>query len=42
VVALARGFGVPAVSVTTVEELNTAFKRSLAEPGPFLIEAVMP
>jgi acetolactate synthase-1/2/3 large subunit len=42
VVALARGFGVPAVSVTTLEELDAALRRSLTEPGPALIEAVMP
>jgi acetolactate synthase-1/2/3 large subunit len=41
-VALARGFGVPAVSVSTVEELDSAVTRSLAEPGPSLIEAVLP
>jgi acetolactate synthase I/II/III large subunit len=42
VVALARGFGVPAVSVTTVAELDVAYRRSLAEPGPSVIEAVLP
>jgi acetolactate synthase-1/2/3 large subunit len=42
VVALARGFGVPAVAVSTTEQLDTAFRRSLAEPGPSLIEAVLP
>jgi acetolactate synthase-1/2/3 large subunit len=41
VVALAQGFGVPAVSVATVAELDASFRRSLAEPGPFLIEAVL-
>jgi len=41
-VALARGFGVPAVSVATVEDLDAAYRRSLAEPGPSLIEAVLP
>jgi acetolactate synthase-1/2/3 large subunit len=41
VVALAKGFGVPAVSVATVAELDASFRRSLAEPGPFLIEAVL-
>ena len=30
------------VSVTTPAELDTAFRRSLAQPGPFLIEAVLP
>jgi acetolactate synthase-1/2/3 large subunit len=42
VVSVARGFGVPAVSVTTVAELDLALRRSLAEPGPSLIEAVLP
>jgi acetolactate synthase-1/2/3 large subunit len=40
--AVARGLGLPAVSATTVEELDTAFRRSLATPGPFVIEAVLP
>jgi acetolactate synthase-1/2/3 large subunit len=42
VVALARGFGLPAVSVTNVAELDSAVRRSLAEPGPSVIEAVLP
>jgi acetolactate synthase-1/2/3 large subunit len=41
-VALAKGFGVPAVSVTTVAELDAALRRCLTEPGPSLIEAVLP
>jgi acetolactate synthase-1/2/3 large subunit len=40
-VSLARGFGVPAVSVRTPEELSAALHRSMAEPGPYLVEAVM-
>jgi acetolactate synthase I/II/III large subunit len=40
-VSLARGFGVPAVSVRTTEELVAALQRSLGEPGPCLVEAVM-
>jgi acetolactate synthase-1/2/3 large subunit len=40
-VALAKGLGVPAVSAATVAELDASFRRSLAEPGPFLIEAVL-
>jgi acetolactate synthase-1/2/3 large subunit len=40
-VALAKGFGVPAVSAATVAELDASFRRSLAEPGPFLIEAIL-
>lgn len=38
---VARGFGVPAAKATTVEELDAALTRSLSEPGPFLIEAVV-
>ena len=40
-VSLARGLGVPAVSVATVEDLVTALERALAEPGPYLIDAVL-
>jgi acetolactate synthase-1/2/3 large subunit len=40
--AVARGLGVPAVSVTTAGELDAAFQQSLATPGPFVIEAVLP
>jgi acetolactate synthase-1/2/3 large subunit len=39
--ALAGGFGVPACSVSTDEELAAAFVHFLAEPGPSLIEAVL-
>jgi acetolactate synthase-1/2/3 large subunit len=42
VVSLARGLGVPAVSVASVAELDAAYRRSLAEPGPSVIEAVLP
>jgi acetolactate synthase-1/2/3 large subunit len=37
--ALAKGFGVPAHTVSTDTELGDALTRSLAEPGPALIEA---
>ncbi|MCB2012262.1 MAG: acetolactate synthase large subunit [Geminicoccaceae bacterium] len=40
-VSLARGFGVSGTSVATVGELRAALARSLAEPGPTLIEAVL-
>jgi acetolactate synthase-1/2/3 large subunit len=40
--ALARGFGVPAARATTAEELADALARSLATPGPGLIEALLP
>jgi acetolactate synthase I/II/III large subunit len=41
-VALARGMGVPAVRATTAEELADALRRAGAEPGPHLVEAVLP
>jgi acetolactate synthase-1/2/3 large subunit len=40
--ALAAGFGVPASRVTTAEELDAALRRAHAEPGPKLIEAIVP
>ena len=41
-VSLAQGMGVPATRATTAEELTTALERSLAEPGPSLVEAIIP
>lgn len=40
-VSLAEGMGVPGVRVTQAEELVAALNRSLAEPGPSLIEALL-
>jgi len=40
--AIARGFGVPASRARTSEELRDQLARSLATPGPSLIEAVVP
>ncbi len=40
-VAAARGFGVPAVSVSEAGAFASAFARALATPGPQLIEAVL-
>jgi acetolactate synthase I/II/III large subunit len=40
--ALADGMGVPAARATTADELVTALERGLAEPGPFLVDAVLP
>ncbi len=40
-VSLARGLGVPASRATTAGELVAALERSLAEPGPSLVEAVL-
>ena len=39
--ALAKGMGVSAERVTTAEALIRALRRSLAESGPYLIEAVI-
>ena len=41
-VALASGMGVPASRATTAEEFAAQFGKALAEPGPHLIEAVVP
>jgi acetolactate synthase-1/2/3 large subunit len=41
-VALATGMGVPAVRVTTSEEFTEALANALAEPGPHLIDAIVP
>ncbi len=40
--AIARGFGVDAVRVSTADELVSALRRAYAEPGPHLIEAAVP
>jgi len=37
----ARSMGVPAARVETPEEIAPAIRRSLAEPGPFLIDLVL-
>ena len=41
-VAMARGMGVPASTATTSEELADQFSKALKEPGPHLIEALVP
>jgi acetolactate synthase-1/2/3 large subunit len=41
-VALAAGLGVPAARATSADELVAQLERSLAEPGPGLIEVVLP
>ena len=41
-VELAKGFGVPARRVDTGEQLADALQRAIAEPGPQLIEVVVP
>jgi len=39
---LSAGLGVPARRVTTAEELDQALREAYAEPGPHLIEAIVP
>jgi acetolactate synthase-1/2/3 large subunit len=41
-VAIAKGFGVPATRATTADDFAKQLARALAEPGPALIEAVVP
>ena len=41
-VAISTGFGVPAVRVTTAEDLATELRRAFTEDGPHLIEAIIP
>ncbi|HKE76326.1 MAG TPA: acetolactate synthase large subunit [Acidimicrobiales bacterium] len=41
-VALATGLGVRATRATTAEEMSDQLARALAEPGPSLIEAMVP
>ncbi len=41
-VALATGMGVPASRATTAEAFAKQLAHSLAEPGPHLVEAVLP
>ncbi|MGY1691971.1 acetolactate synthase large subunit [Geodermatophilus sp. SYSU D01105] len=41
-VALATGMGVPATRATTAEELADRLRAALSEPGPHLVDAVLP
>ncbi len=41
-VAVSTGLGVPATRATTGEELSEQLERAIAEPGPHLIEAMVP
>jgi len=41
-VSIARGLGVQAVRVDTGEDLVAQLERAIAEPGPHLIETVVP
>jgi acetolactate synthase-1/2/3 large subunit len=40
--ALAHGMGVPATRATTAEEFTEQLQRAIAEPGPRLVEAIVP
>jgi acetolactate synthase I/II/III large subunit len=40
--ALAQGMGVPAARAATADELVSALERGIAEPGPYLVDAVLP
>ena len=40
-VSLATGMGVPAQRATTAEEFNAALAKSVATPGPSLIEVMI-
>ena len=39
---ISTGLGVPATRVTTAAELDQALRLAYAEPGPHLIEAIVP
>ena len=41
-VSIATGLGVPAGRAETAEDLTTQLEKALAEPGPHLIEAILP
>ena len=41
-VKIAEGFGIPGVTVSTAEALARELARALAEPGPHLIEMLLP
>jgi acetolactate synthase-1/2/3 large subunit len=41
-VKIAQGFGIPGVTVSTAEDLARELKKALAEPGPHLIEMLLP
>ena len=41
-VSLARGMGMAAGRATTADEFVAELRRALAEPGPYLIEAIVP
>ena len=40
--AISSGLGVPAVRVSTAEDLDRQLRQAYIEPGPHLIEAIVP
>jgi acetolactate synthase-1/2/3 large subunit len=40
--SIAQGLGVPATRATTAEDFTEQLEQALAEPGPHLVEAVLP
>lgn len=41
-VAMANSMGMPAETATTAEEFNSALEKAIREPGPHLIDAIVP
>ena len=41
-VSIAKGMGMPAETATTAKEFNDALERAISEPGPHLIDAIVP
>lgn len=41
-VAMANSMGMPAETATTAEEFNAALEKAIREPGPHLIDAIVP
>ncbi len=41
-VSLAKGMGMPSETATTAKEFNEALERAISEPGPHLIDAIVP
>jgi acetolactate synthase-1/2/3 large subunit len=41
-VSIAKGMGMPAERVRTAEEFNSALENAFREPGPHLIDAIVP
>ena len=41
-VSMAKGMGLPAQRVKTSRQFNNAFKKAIREPGPHLIDAIVP